>query len=385
MRRYRPPARPHVSLLFFFFVLIPVDMLVFQVYAEPEEKKRKPGDHPPDHLPFGMRAPSDKEPSILPMGEEHFVSVMASVEKSLSKREISTFMNTLTPGAQNAIYASSFVWGYENASRYLKNAMKLEEVKNAADSEERSKLVIENMTKQADAHTEKNVEGSTAVWSYYNEDMKEAQAISAKSETISQKEKIGDKEKEKETQTQVPVNAHEAVGLSVVQESANPALIYCANAHEEIQKQQEAVKKDEMARLVEEGKVRAVAIGKDEARAVEKQEGRSRAHEAIDAALERRKELTQEYLEVEKELKAAVDRLDALARDDKENVDKVASMLPKELSVYLRARERQFAKRLLLRKQLVRWIASARSGRKAVLTLPLDKLKKMVGLSSLFR
>lgn len=352
-------------------------MFIFQLYMEEEESaKKKRGDHPADHTPFAMKA--GKGGSELLHNDEHFVSVMASVEKSLSKKDISDFMGTLTPGAQNAIYAASFVWGYENAARYLKNAMKVGEVKNAADSEERSKAVIESMQAQAEKGVEKSKDVSTSVASYYNEDMKETQAVASKSESISQKDKNEEKEKEREQQAQIPQNAHEAVGLSVVHGSATPSILYCANAQAEAEQQKQVkaieAKRESMARLVE---AKGGKAGKAEAAGSEGGEA------AMDLALERRKEVADEYLRVEAKIMGAIDKLDALS-GEKVNVERLSELLPDELCAYLRRNSRKFAKKAAMRKQLIKWLTASRACRKSVSLLPLDKLKKMVGLSSLF-
>jgi hypothetical protein len=354
-------------------------MLLMQAYAEAERRKRKDlgEEEKGGPVPFGMTV-SQSKPAELLKADEHFVSLMSTVEKMLSKKDVAEFMSTLTPGAQNAIYASSFIWGYENASRYLKNTMKLAEVKNAADSEEKSKVVIENMQKQAEGHTQSNKEASTFVWGYYNEDLKDSQAMSGVSETLTQKEKDEEKERQTQMQMKIPTSAPEAVAQSVMQNSANPALAYCATAQQEADKQMQAraieVKREEVARLVEVKGLRAAADAQEK-----------KSDDALEVAVGRKKELEEEYLKLEKEITGAIDKLDMLSRDDKDQVNKVAAMLPSELARYLRRREKSFAKRVQLRKQLARWLASAKSGRKGIASMPLDKLKRLVNLTSLFR
>lgn len=345
--------------------------MLFQVYADDTEAaKKKRGDHPDEHTPFGVKVAHGKEIDLLNM-EEHFAQTVASVEPTLTKEGVAEFMGTLTPGAQNAIHAACFVWGYENAARSLKSAMKLDEVKNAADTEEKSKAVIESMQKQLEpSGHESATQATTYVWGFYNEDMKEAQAMSAKSESISQRDKVEDKEREK---MQVPATSQEAVGLSVVQNSANPALVYCASAQAEAERQRQAVvvevKREELAELED------VKLGR---RVI------STPEDAVAVALERKKDVEEEYLRIEKELMAAVSKVDALSRDDPKNVERIANMLPSELRRSLLAKEKRFVRRVAMRRQLTRWLSAARSCRKSVSGLPLDKLKRLVKLSSLF-
>ena len=351
-------------------------MLVFQVYAEPSERKKKAegGKEGQDAMPFGMRAVHSGEIDLLKM-DEHFAAKVALAEKSLSKEDISEFMGSLTPGAQNAIHASAFIWGYENAARYLKNAMKLTEVKNAADSEERSKAVIESMQKQSEGNVEKSKDTNTFVWGYYNEDLKESQAVAGKSEALSQSEKH--EEKEREEQIKLPQTAEQAVGMSISNGNANPTLIYCASVHAEAEMHAAArvveAKREQVRKLV--------AVERKEGKKAEEREEKK---DETQLALERKEETEKEYLEVERKIVAAVDKLDLWGRDDRKNVERVAAMLPSELARHLRANEARFAKRMALRRQLVRWLATSRRLRASISSLPLDKLSRLVKLSKLF-
>jgi len=122
-------------------------MFIFQTYAD---KKDSEGDHE-ENKRFGMKVGKSVDflAAAMAMPDEQFAGALVSIDKAFKARGISDFMGTLTPGAQNAIYASSFVWGYENAAKYVQNAMKLDEVKNAANEAERSKIVVESVQQQA--------------------------------------------------------------------------------------------------------------------------------------------------------------------------------------------------------------------------------------------
>ena len=158
-------------------------MLVFQL------QRQKKGEEELTAMQAQFLAAAAEGGLPLPSDPKEFASQISEIAKQFRDHGLSDFISTLTPGAQNAIYAASFAWGYENAARYVRSAMKLTEVKDAGDSEERSRALVENMVKQASSHSEKDSEISRAVWSFYNDDMKETQVQSARSETITNKEK----------------------------------------------------------------------------------------------------------------------------------------------------------------------------------------------------
>ena len=354
-------------------------MLLSQVYAEPERKRKRDtggaetDEKRPDHLPFGMKTVHGKQIDLLNI-DSYFASSMSNADPSLAKKDVEDFMSSLTPGAQSVIHAASFIWGYENAARYLKNTMKLSEVKNAADMENKSAAVVESLQKQAEAGNEKHSEMNSVVWGFYNDDMKETQALSSRSETLSQLEKSHEKEHEHaHLMVQMPLSAQEAVGASVLQNSANPALVYCAGALAEADNQMQAklneVKREELAKL------EALRIDKKSIQ----------VKDATEIALIRREEVKDEYLKIEKELQAAVDKLDTLSRDEKKPLEKIANMLPSELRANLLANDLRFAKRVALRRKLMRWLTVARGLRRGITLVPKKKLKAILKLASFFR
>ena len=376
-------------------------MFIFQAYAAKEEEKGET-----DNTPLGIRVRRLNEfLSAKLLDSEDFANAMKQADRLYQNKDLANFISSLTPGAQNAIHAASFAWGYENAAKYVTNAMRLDEVKNAADPMEKSNVVVQSMQNQAqaDGQHEKITETSKFAWSYYNEDMKQSQAQATVSEAISEKESMPEREKQQQ-QLQLPVTPADAVSLGIAQNSDHPALIYCALAAQQAEEQQElrivAQKKEEMARLVtlkQTGQKISEEKHAEQQRLEEKQaqdaklldgqkiEAAKFSQEAVQIALERKKELEEEYLKVEQQLRAAVDRLDALSRDDREKAEKIAAMLPSELSRHLLLRKERFAKRAALKKQLLKWIAVSKKSRKALLSMPLDRLRKLVDLSSLFR
>ena len=97
-------------------------MLIFQVFAD--KKKKEDEDESERHDPrFGMRLrkvakflKAHLEGGEIPLEAAEVAAAVRQAEKYFEKNDLSEFMSTLTPGAQNAIYAGSFLWGYENAA-----------------------------------------------------------------------------------------------------------------------------------------------------------------------------------------------------------------------------------------------------------------------------
>ncbi|VVB57841.1 Uncharacterised protein [Candidatus Anstonella stagnisolia] len=120
-------------------------------------------------------------------------SDMKETERLFEKKGYSNFLQTLTPGARNAIYAASFAWGFENASRALSGAMEQKEVQDAQSKTEKSTAVVKGMCENAQDGGQVQQQAVNFVWSYYNEDLKHAQATAAKSEIMV--EHIGTRQK----------------------------------------------------------------------------------------------------------------------------------------------------------------------------------------------
>jgi len=357
-------------------------MFIFQEYAE----KKESGSEHEENKRFGMKVgkSADFLAAAMAMPDEQFTGALMSIEKTFRTKGISEFMNTLTPGAQNAIYASSFVWGYENAAKYVQNAMKLDEVKNAANESERSKAVVESVQQQASGET-KNKQTSTFAWGYYNEDMKQSQAQSGVTETVTEKEKTRE-EMQQQSGIVVPLNASDAVSMGILQNITSPELLYCSAAGNAVQNMHEKkdgdARRDRLERLesVRPGEPRLIVLHPEEERL------KARASQEIMREAEKRQTLlVSEHENVERKLEAALVKLDDFKKDDEANVKKIAAMLPSEFARAILSGNGKYAKRKALRKKIEDWLAFSKSGKSAVASLSLGRLLKLASLSSLLR
>jgi len=357
-------------------------MFISQVYAE---KKESDSEHE-ENRRFGMRAGKNADfmAAAMAMPDEQFAGALESIEKTFKAKGISAFMNTLTSGAQNAIYASSFVWGYENAAKYVQNAMKLDEVKNAANETERSKAVVESVQQQASGET-KNKQTSTFAWGYYNEDMKQTQAQSGVTETLTEKEKTRE-ETQQQSGIVMPLNASEAVSMGMLHGSAAPELLYCSAAGDAVlgmhEKKEEDAKRERLERLegIRPGEPRIIVLHPEEQRLKA-----MASAEIMREAEKRQAEMVGAHAEIERRLEAAMVKLDTFKKDDEANVKKIASMLPSELARAILSGGGKYAKRKALRKRLEGWLAFSKKGKGAVASLSLGRLLKLASLSSLLR
>jgi hypothetical protein len=358
-----------------------LNMLIFQAFAQPEKSDSDTGN-----TEFGIRMRRLKYFVDAKLGVDSFLSsdrqsgALGDADRIFEKKDISDFASTLTPGAKNAIRAASFAWGYENAARYVDNAMKLEDVKRAADPLERSEIVIQSIQKQAEGEHEQNTAISNFVWSFYNEDLKTSQAQSVTSESISSHDKAEDKQKEQiQQQVAIPLSSAEAATSGILADSTHPALLYCAGAYAEATAQAEQLetveKKAELAKLISPSPETMAAIRSKKFDLNE---------DAIKIAEGRRDEVVNEYTKVEADLKTAIAVLDSFDTDKKENLQKVANMLPHELSAHLLLHEKDFVKRRTLSMQLSKWLAFSRGSRKSLSSVSLSKLVGLAAISSLF-
>ena len=355
-------------------------MFLFQMYAEKKESDSE------ENKRFGMRVgkSADFIAAAMAMPDEQFSGALMSIEKTFKTKGLSEFMNTLTPGAQNAIYASSFVWGYENAAKYVQNAMKLDEVKNAANESERSKAVVESVQQQASGET-KNKQTNTFAWGYYNEDMKQSQAQSGVTETVTEKEKTRE-ETQQQSGIVMPLNASEAVSMGIIHNTASPELLYCSASGDAVlgmhEKKEEDAKRERLERLegIRPGEPRIIVLHPEEERLKAKA-----STEIMREAEKRQAELVSEHAEVERSLEAAIAKIDTFKKDDGANVKKIAAMLPAEFARAILSGSGKFAKRKALRKKLENWLAFSKSGKSAVAALSLGRLLKLASLSSLLR
>ena len=383
--------------------------------------------------------PSDKLASGT---DDEIVAVLSETEKMFKKGGISSFMSTLTPGAQNAIYAASFIWGYERAIKYVQNAMKLEQVKNAADQLGRSRTVVESVQSQVSDQPQKKRETTQAVWSFYNEDLKQTQAQATKTEIMTDKEML-----ESQSKAQLPASPEEAVAMGLESKAQNAAVIYCVQmAAEKMESEQYRIateeKKKQLAHLeaqqpqkeqqimqkqaTEQKKAEEKAIAektaveekvKQEAKQAEKaalpvekqaiqqaqkeqqliivsqeeeQKIMAQARElnipppVVKEIIARREELIKKYEEIEKELNETIYRLSQLDEESEERVKKIVKgMLPAQLYKKLLKRKKSLFKRRAMIKLLKKWLVFCKDGKARLLKVSIGRLLKMVSLSSL--
>lgn len=353
-------------------------MLVLQVFAQ---KKEEEDD---EQRKFGVKL--KKKPQVElpkpPLSALQVDRASGDISRVFQKAGVSDFLTTLTPGAQKALYAASFAWGYENAAKYVKAAMNAEQVKNATEPEEKGRAAIESVQSQAQSEQPETFkETSKFVWSFYNEDLKESQAQLAKTEHISGGARAPSQ------QIIEPGTAEQAVALSISSGSGNPALIYCASAvkdTEEAQERQDAEqKRHELARLVvdrvEQEKVASVRRG------LEKKSKAEIGAQASSLTLERRQEVLAEYEKAEAKLQEAIKVLDSVQSDDREEMKKVASSLPRELAKMVLRKDTLLSRRRAMRAQLVKWLAFASGSKGSLAAMSPSKLFKIASLESLLR
>ncbi|MEM4554741.1 MAG: hypothetical protein QXT25_02745 [Candidatus Anstonellaceae archaeon] len=288
-----------------------------------------------------------------------FEGSLSVIEKSFRKHGIADFITTLTPGAQNAIYAASFAWGYENAARYVRGAMKLSEVQNAQSIEEKSKAVLENIQKQASQ--EKEVDISPIIWSFYNEDMKETQVETSRSQSFTEKEKM-------KQQITMPQDSHQAIASGIMQNSLTPLILYCA-AQEATA---EANKREELARLLFTQAQQLEIKGQKES-------------DPEQIVLKHKEEILQQLKVTENQIQQTIKMIEKTKEEDQERLKQILQKhLPLLLSLELIHGQKKLRK-AALKRQLQKWLAFCSSASSRLSSLPLGKLIKLVSLAKLFR
>ena len=349
-------------------------MFVFQVQKSEEDgaEERRHGTR--------VRRGGDFLAAAMAMPDDQFAGALESLDREFKKQGVSKFMSTLTPGAQNAINAGSFVWGYENAAKYVQNAMKLGEVKNAANEAERSKAVIESVQQQAGGETKVKA-ATTFAWGYYNEDMKQSQAQAGVSETLSEKEKTKEEERQ-QSGILMPLSAAEAVSMGIAHGATTPQMLYCSAAGEAVKsahEQQEEGRKRAKLEALESGSggPRIIALTPEASRMIAEKEVQREAEKRV-------QQLIREHAEAERALQAAIAKLGSVAKYDEKAAMRVAALLPPDLGRVFLAGSRKSGKKAA-RKKLASWLAFSKSSKKALGSLHLGKLLKLASLSSLFR
>ena len=389
-------------------------MFVCQLFAD-KKKREEDEEHSDGERRFGMKIRSlakfleaHLEGREMPLEAAEVASAVRQAEKYFEKNNLDEFMSTLTPGAQDIIKAGSFLWGYENAAKYLKNAMKMADEKNIGSIEDRSREVLQSVQEQALGENEHVRESEKIIWTYYNESLKDFQSQSSKTEIMVDKSLI-----EKELQN-VPLTAKEAVAASIEEKSAYPALLYCTSMKEieaELEQQQSNAigerKKEEVARLVGPQetpvaeKPQSAVAQKQEIKVAEKEprtvtpdiaqssEKKGKPPEvsepALAVALHHQDEITVEYERTIRAIQKVLSQLELIQEGDSARLKMLLETnLPPQLSQSL-LRKKDFQSRIALQKQLKKWVAFCRKGKGEISNLPPGRIAKLLSLSSLLK
>lgn len=372
-------------------------MPIFQVYAG-RKKEDESGDERQDPR-FGMKMRkvakflrAHLEGGEMPLEAAEVAAAVRQAEDYFGRNNLSGFMSTLTPGAQNAIYAGSFLWGYENAAKYLKNAMKMAEGKNMGSTEERSREVLSSVQQQALEQNERVRASDKIIWTYYNESLKDFQSEASKTEIMVDRAII---EREAEA---VPMTAKDAIAKGLEEKSSYPALLYCTSMPQiqsELELQQSnamaEMKKEEVARLVgqraqhkiPEAERAPISIVPDTVQDAGQKGAVSEA--ALSAALRRREEIIAEYERAELAIQKTSQELEAVRESDSARArELVEKGLPPYLPQILLSK-RNMQRRVALQKQLKKWLALCGKGRAEISKTQPGRIAKLLSLSALLK
>ena len=388
-------------------------MLIFQVFAD--KKKKEDEDESERHDPrFGMRLrkvakflKAHLEGGEIPLEAAEVAAAVRQAEKYFEKNDLSEFMSTLTPGAQNAIYAGSFLWGYENAAKYVKNAMKIAEAKNDSTLGT-SKEVLTSVQEQASHQNERVRESEKIIWTFYNESLKDFQ------KQVSSTEIMVDKP---ELQAQsAPLTAQDAVAQSIEQNSNYPSLLYCVSMsgiERELEEQKSDLlaekKKEELVRLetaqpavkgdeAEKVQVRAAqeALRKEINSLASVPDIKQKADQllpdlsavsgpALAASTKRHQETIAEFGRQERAMQETLKELEVIRENDYARIKAtISANLPPGLSQAI-LQKKELSKRLALQKQLKKWLTFCRKGRGYLSRIPPGKMAKLLSLTQLLK
>lgn len=366
-------------------------MLVFQMFAD-RKKREEDSEGGEEAKRFGMKLrklqqffESHLGAAPMPSGAAEVQQAFFAAEKFFSKQGLAGELSTLTPGAQNAIKAGSFLWGYENAAKYLKNAMKLAEQKGISGAEEKSREVLGSIQQQASGQNERLRESEKIIWTFYNDALKDFQSQASSTEVMVEKPGAS------RELSQAPLSAKEAVASALEQQSQHPALLYCSSTDAirqgidaDRERQVAEAKRGELGKLVSAGQ--GIPAAQQAGR--EKEEGKARLlpqgqQAELQLALARREELLREYGEAERAIEKAIEQLELVKGNGPERPQQMAeTSLPPSLARLL-AGKKEPLKRAALIKQLKKWLAFARKGRSGLAAIPAGKMAKLLSLSSL--
>jgi hypothetical protein len=141
-------------------------------------------------------------------------------------------------------------------------------------------------------------------------------------------------------------------------------------------------KREEMARLVKEERVRTGQPGEE---ITEEQRIRQAQDEIGSETMQRKEEMVREYQKLERDLQSAIRLLDKFTEQEKDKVKKIASMLPSELARFLTMNEKLYSRKIALRAQLSKWLAFSRQSKDSLSKLNAPRLLKLASLSALLR
>ncbi|MCX6773301.1 MAG: hypothetical protein NTV88_06075 [Candidatus Micrarchaeota archaeon] len=387
-------------------------MLIFQVFAgkKKDDEEQTTEGHDPR---FGIRLrkvakflKAHLEGGEMPLEAAEVATAVRQAQKYFERNNLSDFMTTLTPGAQNAIYAGSFLWGYENAAKYVKNAMKLVEAKNDSMLDT-SKEILKSVQGQASQQNELVRSSEKIIWTFYNESLKDFQKQVASTEIMVEKPGI-------EQQT-APLTAKDAIAQSIEQNSSYPALLYCVSM-KEIERELEEKRSDLLTEKKKEELVRletqqVVKIGEEEIAQIrvaqvalrkelniiasmpdtkQKEEQLSPgvatvSEPALAASIKRHQELISEYARTECAIEETLSQLEIIRGNDEARIRAtVDANLPPQLAQII-LRKKELAKRIALQKQLKKWLVFCGKGKGEASKISRGKIAKLLSLTQLLK
>ncbi|MBS3069201.1 hypothetical protein J4441_02435 [Candidatus Micrarchaeota archaeon] len=347
-------------------------MLIFQVFAQ---KQQQQGEAP-------VRESGEGENIFHPA--QFLQSDMKAAEKLFEKNGYSHFLQTLTPGAKNAVYAASFAWGFENASRALSGAMEQQSAQAQSDKISRSTSVVKGMCDAAAENSLAQPQAVSFVWSFYNEDLKSSQATASKSE-IMVEDNVGSAQKpvqgqhagigelqaqpmQQIVQAQVQMQMQEVLSQCIQQGDLSRSFEVCA-AQQAQQSAQQSAQKIEIEK------------------AQQMQTQQVQAQQAkLEISEEKRVAMLAEY---DKAISALEQKIEEIKNADARDLQKLEELVQKEprlpkgiLKLLSSLKKEERGKRAyiaLLKKELL----GLQKGRSVLSTLTGSSLSKMLSLKSL--
>lgn len=310
---------------------------------------------------------------------------MKEAEKLFEKKGYSNFLQTLTPGAQNAIYAASFAWGFENASRALSGAMEQKQVQDAESKSEKSTAVVKSMCENAQEGGQVQQQAVNFVWSYYNEDLKHAQATAATSEILV--ENLGARQKGGIQQG----SERQQEGISELQKQVQPIpqIIQTETQKQAEQVLSQCIMQNDLSRSFEicaAERIQNAQQGKN-AQGIEIVQSNP-LQQKIEISEEKRAAMLEEY---SKAIAATEQKIEQLQDADAKNLQKLEELVQKEpklpegiLKRIASLKKEDKGKRAYL-SMLKKELLGLQKGRSTLSSLTGGALSKMLSLKSLLQ